>query len=212
MRFRVAITGLCILPLFAACDTKPKANFEEELKATRERRNQGDKFESLNQHAGRLGRYLGASKDSKAAQLATSAIGATDAVRQALGTLKALPAPADGRPVVDRCRAAIEAAIAFRNPSSDGMVSEGDALFADLTACRAAARAQEEMAHGDARTFYEGWKRTASTAMMVVGATLVERGETTKGVDLWRQADLAMSADRPAYKVKITDFNFNPGR
>jgi hypothetical protein len=204
-----SLTLVLALPL-AGCDNRPNPTFEQSIEEAKGKQT-GDRFTNLSQYQGRLNRVLQADAEQRAYYITSYSSGAPSVVSSALSTLEELGTPAGGERVAADCRAAVEAALAFKtSPASTGPATSADAVTARLAQCRAAAMDSESKASDeDAKVVYNGWRRTASAAMMVVGSTLMERGETDHGTTLWREADRLMAADRPAFKVKLNQLGRN---
>lgn len=210
MRLRIAapLALSLVLPI-AACDTKPNADFEKNFTEAKQRQ-AGDKFASLDNSRGRLTYYLQADPDTQISYLSSFGSAAASNVTNAMATLGELPI-GDHAAVAAQCKSAIDAALTFKNqpPAEAELVSTAKARATALDACRRSANEAEDGEGAEVKEALQGWRRTASTAMMTLGTTLVERGKRDDGVALWREADKAMIADRPGRRLQPTDFYYS---
>lgn len=201
-----AVIGLSLLSI-AACDTKPRAGFEESLKEANERV-QGDKFGQLNNAKGWLTNYLQSEPNARDTYLSSYSASASGYVSTALATLADMDMGAHVG-VANRCKPAVDAALAFRSEQPEtGVGLEAQRQLQALHACRRTASEAEAGSTGETREALEGWRRTASTAMVILGSTVVEKGDPEEGIALWREADKAMAADRPGRKLSARDFQY----
>lgn len=197
--------ALALLPL-AACDTKPNTKFEENMQEAQAARTI-DRFYSLNAAGGRFRLYMQAAETQKAQYLVNLGNSVPGAIAGALGMLTSLPI-GDHAGVAAQCKTAIDAAIAFRAtpPAKAAESAIAKTLYANLNTCRERANAAEEGATKEVKETLSGWRRTASTAMIVLGLSLVERGDTATGIPMWREADKAAVADQPGARMSASDF------
>lgn len=204
--FVVALLGVSILP--AACDTKPTAGFEENYQAAQER-TQGDRFRQIGYLRGTLTNYLQSEPEARESYLASYSASAAGAVTSALGVLAGMDIGEHGA-VAGRCKAAIDAALAFRTAEIEtGLEAEARRRIKGLEDCRLAASEAEKSADGETRDALEGWRRTASAAMLVLGITTTEKGDKDQGVEIWREADKAVTADQPGHKFQPGDLRYS---
>lgn len=211
---RTRLAGLAaVIPLLCACDDKINPEFEADVQAAQEKM-AGDKFSELNNFPGGYARYIQADKQQQPYYLAAFGSGGASASGNAMQVLTALPTPAGGEALAQACKSAVEAALTFKaEPPADvaARLAAAKASVARLGDCRNRAREAEKTAPKDGKEVFNGWRRTASTTMMVIGATLIEKGDGKAGADIWREADKAMMADRPGYQFRVSDFRHGHG-
>ncbi|AQR61668.1 hypothetical protein BZG35_08395 [Brevundimonas sp. LM2] len=191
----LALAGL------AGCDAAPNPNFETAYKE-QEKQRSGDPFVALTGDTG-FGNWMQSEGSQKASYLGYYGGRTKSAVETGLGTLDGLPAPAEGQATVTACKQALRDALA------PDVATQAAATQAALTTCRTQAKALEGAAEGPDKVYFNGLKRTASSAMAVVAMAVVSAGDTDAGIAQWRAADQAAREDRPAFRIRPEQFRRN---
>lgn len=214
MRTRVAVLTAVLIPLLCACDTKPNPAFESDVEEA-QKKMMGDKFSELNNAAGGFPRYMQADPQRQAYYVAGYSSSGASAAGSAVQILSILPTPAGGEALAQACKTSVEEAMKFKaEPPADAAarVALAKASVAKLVDCRnRALEAEEKATAAEAEEVFNGWRRTSSATMMVVGTALIEKGDKAAGIEMWRKADEAMMADRPGHKFSIRDFRHGRG-
>jgi hypothetical protein len=197
-RFLVTLIGLGMV---AACNSNPDPSFKKSAD-DREAADRGDPYDALSRPP-RLYTYSNAEVGQRTSVAASASATLSGTIQSMVDKMNADRTLAPNMLLEKICRPAIDGSLAFQAGSETGAAAAGHAaqLYSALTQCRDQAIAEEQAGHSAARANL--LRRFASNSMVLVGTSLIAKGDAENGLKIWRQGDALIVKDKPGFKLTI---------
>jgi len=196
--FRGAVILASALLLAGCGDDAPNKDFQQQMK-DRDAAKAGDPYASLESSMPTQQRYSYQKEEQRQAYADGQSGTFRSTYDSLLTTLDADKTIAhDG--LFAQCRAAFTAASAWQRAGDENAaeVSSRDGVLDNLISCRTDAKKAGDKAAVLARF--------ASTAIAMVGAKMVGRGDEGAGLKIWRQGEDFARADKPGFQFGLKSF------